>query len=105
MIFLIKPCGVVNEAAFATATAFVTFVFSAPDVVVVVVVVVAVAGVVCLFVCLFVLFVCFVCLFVCLFVVNFREKLKDVWDRGNSHALPLPAFCCQVVHVYNKPWL
>ena len=44
MIFLFKPCAVVDEAAFATATAFVTFVFSAPDVVVVVVVVVAVAG-------------------------------------------------------------
>ena len=39
MIFLFKPCAVVDEAAFATATAFVTFVFSAPDVVVV-----AVAG-------------------------------------------------------------
>ena len=42
MIFLFKPCAVVDEAAFATATAFVTFVVSAPDVVVVV----AVAGVV-----------------------------------------------------------
>ena len=35
---MFKPCGVIDEAAFATATAFVTFVFSAPDVVVVVLV-------------------------------------------------------------------